>query len=366
MKKFDRFLVFVVIVVVIGFCFRGHFNNGKKDESKEVPEQKLEVSVAPIEAKDFALPSSYIGYAQEFKGLDIKPNISGFLTDVKVEGGDYVKKGDELFVIDNRTYIAAVNDAKASLNKTKADLDNATSYYERIKNTKEGAVSQSQRDSAKASFLEAQGSYNQALAQLKTAQVNLDYTVLTAPNDGYLGDVSVNVGDYVSPQTSLAYLLKYSPMKIVFSIPQADFVKFQQEKFSESWIKLKRRDKSEFKNKVLKLFTDNQFNQDTSSVPIYLRVENTQKNFLPGSYVNVVVEKPIKNGIVVDKDKLVLEPHGNFVYILKDGIITKTPVELGGYLEFQYYISNGLKGGDLLITTPVRPSQVGKHAEVKK
>ena len=108
-----------------------------------------------------------MGYVTPIKSVNLVPNVSGYIQDVWVEGGQKVKYGDNLLLIDQREYKAALDSAKANLEKARATLANAKVYYQRISKAGNKAISKTEIDNAKAKYLSAKAEESAAKADLE-------------------------------------------------------------------------------------------------------------------------------------------------------------------------------------------------------
>ena len=151
------------------------------------PKRELVLNVIPLKPQDVTVTTTHVGYVTPIKSVELVPNVSGYIADVLVEGGQKVKAGDNLVLIDQRRYKAELNAAVAAVTQAQADFNNAKVYYERIQKAGGKAVSQSEADSAKARYLSALGSLEEARANQAKAQVMYDYTVLQSSIDGIVG-----------------------------------------------------------------------------------------------------------------------------------------------------------------------------------
>ena len=214
-KDAGRFSVlFFVVLIVAGYFAWQHYK-----KTPETAEEAVErtVSAAPLIEREAEVEKNYIGYVTPVHDVSVRPYISGFVDEIRVKGGSEVKAGDVMVIIDQAEYKARLDAAKASFN-------NSSVYYQRMQKAGARAVSKTELDNAKASFLSAEAALEQAKAALAEAQVNYDYTVIRATIDGVVGDVPLSKGDYVSPENVLLTVIQYNPIRVVFSITDKDYL----------------------------------------------------------------------------------------------------------------------------------------------
>ncbi|MBQ4472613.1 MAG: efflux RND transporter periplasmic adaptor subunit [Alphaproteobacteria bacterium] len=328
---------------------------------------ELAVSVKKIEPEQVVVTHEYIGHVIAIQAVSVLPYISGFIDQVLVSGGAKVRRGQTLFILKQDQYLAAIDVAKAQLSQANADLEKARLYFERIEQTPNGAISKTELDNARSNFLAAEAVVTSAKAQLKSAEVNYDYTIIQAPIDGIVGNITATPGEYVSPQLNpLAYILQYNPIRVVFSMPDKDFLNLGTDVnfFKTGLLKLKLPNGQVWTGKGSVKFADNKVAANTSSIDLFADFENAEHKLLPGGYVKVLYEEQIADAIVVNRQWITTHPNGDFVYVLKDNMITKVPVRLGASIQKRVLVVSGLKQGDLLIVDPITTNMVGQRATI--
>lgn len=140
----------------------------------------------------------------EARTLMISSKVGGFVSEVKADMGDSFKKGDLLLKIDDRDYVNSVEHATAELASTDVRLQDAQKSYNRLASLySKGAVTQAQNDTASAGLNDLKAKHQSAQSQVKQAELNLAYTELKAPFDGFVAKRSAEAGQYVGPGTPL-------------------------------------------------------------------------------------------------------------------------------------------------------------------
>lgn len=356
MKKIIGILV---ILVVLGGVWVGYFIGQSKTKERPVVASPRQVPVIKLAPQEITQTQDYIGFIQTPKKVEITPNIAGYVVQVFVQGGESVKKGDPLFILDQRALLAQLNSAIADRLQAEAKLENAKSYLKRLRKTPQQAISATNLDTAKADYKTARGAVMAARAQQKQAETNLAYTYLSAPFDGILGDVSIVVGDYVSPEKGLALLVKTSPVRVQFALPFAD--KGILPELKKAKISLLSTQGQPLLTQGKIVFTDNQITPTTDSLTIYADFQNPQNEVLGGAAVFVHFEQNYQ-GILIPKNTVQQTPKGNFAFLLQDGKIKNIPLSITDSIGENYWIETGLKAGDLLITAPLTQKEVGQTA----
>ena len=175
-----------------------------------------------IEKKDITVPVKFSARLKGQTDVTITPQVSGQLINICVKEGDKVKKGQVLFVIDQRTAKLELESAEANLQAAIAQENSAKLEYESNKNLFEKKiVSQYTLTSAENSYKQAQASVAQARSAVNRAKVNLGFCTITATVSGIIGEIPVRTGDQVSPMTQLTMLSGNTTMYAEFSVTES-------------------------------------------------------------------------------------------------------------------------------------------------
>ena len=361
MLQWKKFIPWFVIVITLIICFSVHYDHQKHiEQSSKGQLNPMSVLVQPIHREDFIMTKDFIGRVEAYQGQTIYPMISGFIQEILIDGGDAVSIGEPLFVLNQDIYRAKVAQAEADVAKAKADMENASIYLKRVQHTPSETVSENLLDNAQNSYKSAHAAYLAAVAALEQAHIELGYTVLRSRLDGIVGNFSVSVGDYVSPQTNLGYILQISPVKIAFSVPARDYM--NPDFFDDYDVQLLLPDGSVYPEQAELVFMDNQFNQGTNSAIVYVLAENPQAILLPNSSVTVRLKKQLKQEILIPQTAVQMDDKENSIYVLRDGIITKLPIIIEGTVGDQYYVQGNINPHDQLIIQRLEPTMIGQKA----
>ena len=294
--------------------------------NEETPEDRTvpAVVVEPVIEIEFADSVTEIGEVKAFETVALSANVSGFLTEANFQEGKLVKKGTKLFQIDPVVYEAAVNKADAEVNKAKAKLINSQIEYNRQKQMLASkATAQSSYDAAEMNLRTAQAELKSAEAELAEKKVNLKYTEILAPFDGYIGFRNFSVGNMVGPSSGvLAYITKAGDVKIYFSIDELTLLRIF-ENYPDSQIDVKNAPKvkvflqngKEYKEKVWISAWNNMVRDGT--IQIQATAEDPEELLIPGQYVKVVVQvSPLRKRVMVKQEAIMREQLGTFVFVV--------------------------------------------------
>ena len=188
----------------------------KVQQTRDLPA----VVVEPAVEMEFADSVTEVGEVKAYDTVGLSANVSGFLTEANFKEGELVKKGVKLFQIDPSVYDAAVKKAEADVNKYHAELVNKDIEFKRQQQMlKTNATSKRSYDSAEMNLRTAKAELKSAEATLAEKKVDLGYTKITAPFDGYIGFKKYSVGNMVGPSSgALAVITAAGNVKIYFSM----------------------------------------------------------------------------------------------------------------------------------------------------
>ncbi|MBR1648166.1 MAG: efflux RND transporter periplasmic adaptor subunit [Alphaproteobacteria bacterium] len=329
----------------------------KKENPPELKEKEIEA--VAVKAENTLIKKSYIGYVTPVNAVDVRPQISGFIKEVLISGGQKVKAGDKLLVIDQRSYEATLEAVSAAADKASAEYLFAKDYYERVEKAGDKAFSLNEIKDAKTKYLAAQMTLKQALSEVKKAEVDLSYTVIYATIDGISGNIGLSVGDYISPQAKLFEIIQTDPIRVVFSITDKDYLSESRlpRMFENEKITVTLADGSIYPYKGVFGYADNKIDRATNAVAVYADFANPRGELISNAYVTVDIEKQYR-GVVIAKDLVNLNPEGNFVYVAKNGKISRHTAEIVSDYGNNYVLNNNFTADMSLIKSKITPQDL--------
>lgn len=305
-------------------------------------------------------PQEFMGHVEPIEKTDLRAQIDGTIAEVAFTEGSMVKAGDLLFLIDPRVYEARVAQAKAALEKAKASSENADRYYARISAVDKRSVTEAEIDQAYATMLEARAAIAQCEADLKSAEINLGYTRITAPISGRIGKSLLKKGDYVAPSMgSLARIVQTDPVRVVFSIPDKALLQGRRVIEAEGKIEairaqLRLPDGSIYEHNGEADFVSNEIDSATASLAIRYRFANPNQFLVSNGYVTVLLsEAEPKQVIAVPTGAVLANATGDYVYLNVNGTAVRRIVKLGETQGGYIAILEGLSEGEEVITEGV-------------
>lgn len=221
--KINQINVLALLLATGGLVFSSCKGNSDQQQGMQVPE----FEVMTVANTDATLETAYPTSLQGENDVEIRPQVSGFLTKVNVKEGDHVNKGQVLFTIDQVQLQAAVEQAQAAVAVAQANVNTSTTNANNNKILLDkNIISASAYQTSVDALNSAKAQLSQAQAALTSAKKNLSYTVVTAPVAGVVGTIDYKEGTLVSPSTLLTVLSNNSDMEANFSLTEKDVLNF--------------------------------------------------------------------------------------------------------------------------------------------
>jgi len=294
--------------------------------------------------------------------VEIRPQVDGYLDKIFVDEGSYVKKGQSLFRIDGRTYTEQLNNAKASLATAKANLANAEINLSKIKPlVQNNVVSDVQLKTAQAAYDAAAAGVAQAQATVQSAEINIGYTLIKAPVDGYIGRIPLKIGSLVGRTTPgpLTVISEIKEVFAYFSFSENDFLEFKNQ-FEGNTIeeKIKRLppvelvlpDGTVYPHKGKVQLVAGQFDNSIGAISFRAMFPNADRLLRSGNTGKVRIPQSLSNATVVPQEATFEIQDKVFVFALGDSnkVVSK-PIVISGKTANYYFVENGVKAGEKIV-----------------
>ena len=315
-----------------------------------------------IEKSDITVPMKFSAKLKGETDVTITPQVSGQLMKICVTEGDQVKKGQVLFIIDQRNAQLELESAQASLQAAIAQENSARIEYESNKNLYEKKiVSKYTFDTAENSYNQAQASVAQYRAQVNRAKVNLGYCTITAPVTGSIGEIPVRTGDQVSPSTYLTTVSGNANMDAEFSLPETILSMMLSEGFSTDPSALSKysldvsfimKNGAEYEHKGKITRATGVVNASTGTISLKATFPNPKGLLYSGMQGNVVIPLQEQGVMVIPQEAVVKLQDKQQVYkVQPDSTATAIEVTTQDIYDGEHYIAlTGLNEGDKIVT----------------
>jgi membrane fusion protein, multidrug efflux system len=321
------------------------------------------VVVATVTQRDVSKQKVYVGRVQAIKTVQITARVEGWLEQRDFKEGGFVKKDQLLFVIEQTSYKAAVEQSEADVEANQAQLKNDQLDYDRNKSlaaTKD--VTQETLDSSKSTLDVSNANVKKSKAALETSNLNLSYTEIHSPIDGRISAANVDVGNLVSPSTgTLATIVSMDPIYVTFYVSNRDLLAARKAgvvKGAKSPLTpyLTLSDGSAYAHPGKLNYLGVQVDQSTDTIEVRAEFPNPDYVLIPGQFVNVTVMSDKKrSAAVVPQVSVQQDQSGYYVLVVgKDEKVARRNIELGQQVETDWVVTKGLAKGEKVIVEGIQ------------
>lgn len=321
------------------------------------------VGVITLQPQRVTLNTELAGRTVATQVAEVRPQVTGLIkTRAFTEGSD-VKAGQLLYQIDPASYQAALDSAKASLAKAEANATTArlkAGRYDQLAAI--DAVSQQLRDDARAALQQAQADVEAAKAAVRTAQIDLDRTRVTAPVAGRIGRSAVTPGALVTANqaTALATVQQLDPIYVDVTQTSAELLSLQRQladgslqrdSAGQARVTLLLEDGSTYPLEGKLQFSELQVDPASGSVTLRAQFPNPKRQLLPGMYVRAQVQTGTQaQALLVPQAAVSRDARGNATALVaKDGKAEARVLQTAGVVNGQWRVTSGLAAGEQLI-----------------
>ena len=347
----SRIVLFAFCLTLLSSCGKKGFDMGGAPEC----------AVQTLQPATVNLTSSYPATIKGKQDVEIRPQVSGFITKVCVDEGSMVRKGQVLFIIDPTQYEAAARSAKAAVATAEAAVSTQqiTVDNKRALN-KKNIISDYDLAMAENSLASAKAQLASAKAQLISAEQNLGFTNVKSPSDGIVNDIPYRLGSLVSPSitTPLTIVSDITEMYVYASLTEKELLELVRKDGSQSAavetypeVQLQLSDGSTYDQKGKIETISGVINANTGAVSIRATFPNSNHLLRSGGMGNLITPYHMENALVVPQKATTEIQDKKFVFLqqpdntVKMNEITILNIDNGQ----EYVVTSGLKQGDLIV-----------------
>jgi multidrug efflux system membrane fusion protein len=279
-----------------------------------------EVSVAQVLQRDVTQWNDVTGRVAAVETVELRPRVSGYIERVAYREGDEVRKGQLLFVIDQRPYRAALAQAEANLERARSEARLARSQDARAQALIDAkAISREEFDTRKAATAQGDAGVRAAEAAVATARLDLQFTEVRSPIDGRAGRAQVTTGNLAQADvTQLTTVVSLDPVHVYFESDEQAFLR--DGTASRRPVRVGLADESGYPHEGVVDFVDNQVDPATGTIRARAVLPNPDRRFTPGLFARVQLEGGARAQALLIDDKAVLtDQDRKYVYVLGKG-----------------------------------------------
>jgi membrane fusion protein (multidrug efflux system) len=320
------------------------------------------VKTVKLQEKAVTLEKDFVGQVYGFNDIAIRTRVEGYVDDIAFKQGSFVKQGDLLYRIDPEPLVQAVNSAQSEVARSMVNNEKAKSDLARIQPLADiNAVSKRDLDAAVAAKKGSDELVKAAQANLRLAQIQLDYATIKAPVDGIIGKSLARIGEFVGRSPNPVILNTVSTvdsLRVEFFVTESDYLAWANHTKStdgtdkgEQQLQLILSDGSLFPHKGRVNFINREVNNITGTILIESIFPNPDRLIRPGQFARVRAAVSTLPKALLIPQRCVNELQGNFfvMRINQEGTVEQVPVKLGqAYRDF-YIINDGLSANDEVV-----------------
>ncbi|MGU3628414.1 efflux RND transporter periplasmic adaptor subunit [Comamonas sp. C24C] len=329
------------------------------------PPPAPEVQVAEVALQAIRPWDEFNGRIEAVESVQLRSRVSGYIERIAFAEGQEVKKGQLLFVIDQRPYRAALASAQAQLERARAAAGLAQTQDQRARQlVAENAVSREEADTRAATLTQATAQVRAAEAELATARLQLDFTEVRAPITGRASRALLTVGNMAqADQSVLTTLVSQDPVYAYFDADEHSFLRYQKAGLSGQGraVRVALVGDSGFAHAGTLDFSDNQLQPGTGTMRLRARLANPDRMLTPGLFARVQMQSGPERqeaetqALLIDDKAVLTDQDRKYVYVVGEGnLAERRDLTLGRMVDGRRLVEKGLAAGDRLVVGGVQ------------
>jgi membrane fusion protein (multidrug efflux system) len=348
------FISSLILLIVMGLslssCTEGNSKENNQTEAVNIP-------VLELQPQTVEVPQTYLADIQAVQFVEVRSKVEGFVDQIIVDEGQYVKKGQRLFQLSSAEYNEMVNSARANLAKAKAEQSAAKVEMERLQIlVSKKIISPSELELAKSKKAVADSHIAEAESMLKAAQTGLSYTTVKAPFDGIVDRIPHKIGSLVTENDLLTSITDISSVFAYYKVNENEYLNFMRSKieggdtdaFSEQ-LTLILSDGEKYPLKGKLETTEGDIESGTGSIGFRVRFPNSDNLIKHGASGKIQMMSKMENIYLIPQKSTFEIQDFTYVYVVdKDNT-----VKVRSFKPIQrfdiYYIADGFEPGDKIV-----------------
>src|SRR5713226_5870661 len=364
----------LLLVVLAGggaFAFTHGFGS-KTSAPKPSAPTPVPIVAGTVEQHDVPIYLTGVGTVVAYNTDIVRAQIQGQIVSINFTEGQSVHTGDLLAQIDPRPYQAQIDQFTATLDRDRAQLQNAEANLARYTPLlSRGYATPQLVDTQKAQVAQLQAAAKADQAVIEAANVQLSYTRLTSPIDGVIGIRQVDVGNIIHPTDAngLVVVTQLQPISVIFPLPETDLPQIQQQqlqtKASLGVLAYSQDNKVKLDEGELTL-VDNEILQTTGSIRLKANFPNKTHRLWPGELINVRLLLDTRHdGLTVPASVVQQGPQGAYAYVVNpDSSVAIRPIKVAQISDGQALIDSGLKANEQVVVDGQYKLLSGAHVTI--
>src|SRR6267154_2412913 len=339
-----------------------------RSEAQTAPPSPPEVDAAQVVSRAARQWDEFTGRVAAPDAVDIRARVSGYIERIAFKGGDEVKAGALLFVIDPRPYRAAYDSAVAQLERARATAQLAQTQDQRAQVLiGADAISRDESETRRAGLSQSSADVRAAEAVVATAQLNLGFTEVRSPIAGRVSRAILTVGNLAqADQSVLTSVVSQDPVYVYFQPDEQTYLRYAalarkgQRPGSANPVRIGLANDTGFPYSGTVNFVNNQVDSATGTINLRAVVPNPDRVFIPGLYARVQLEGSAEfKAMLIDDKAIMTDQDRKYVYVVgpKDEALRKD-ITLGGFADELRIVRSGLDANDKVIVAGLQKTFV--------
>lgn len=323
------------------------------------------VTLAPVEQKELVEWEEFTGRVEAVEAVELKPRVSGYITQVHFQAGALVKKGEVLFTIDQRPFETKLRAAKAEVQRAEANAQAMKREFDRVSSLLAAkAIAPEQAETRESMNLQAQAGLEAAKAAEHSAEIEFEHSTVEAPISGRISRTMTTTGNYVTAGTTLlTTIVTVDPVYVYADIDENSLLKLQALQRNKTTftngdgrmpVELQLSNEKDFPHQGHVESFDNRLDAGTGSMVLRAEFSNTDGVLTPGLFARIRLPMTAKYKALLVDEKSILTDQAN-KYVLgvdeskQPAVSVYKPVTIGPAIDGKRIVRTGLKADDKII-----------------
>lgn len=360
------FFLILCVAVVSASC------NRPKNKSAAPP--NVHLSVMTMASQDVSVPQEYICEINAVQFVEIRARVQGYLEEILIDEGQWVKKGQPLFRLSSNEYRETVTRAEANLRRAIAQAKTKTLEADRIGlMVKKNVISATELEVATAQKEAAESGVSEANSVLENARINLGYTFIRAPFDGIIDRIPFKKGSLINTGSLLTSISNIDEVYAYFRVSEAEYLQYLKNdprgsnvKTIHQLVSLVLADGSSYPEPGYVETVEGDFDKSTGTIAFRARFKNPNKLIKHGSTGKILVARSWNNALLIPQQSAFTVQDKYFVFVLdqESKARSKNITTLERYKDC--FITNGLSPGDRVVIEGIQQLRDGMLVVPKK
>jgi len=331
-----KYLAFISVCALLTHTSCNHHNEEKEEEVNFLVTSPLKI--------DTSITREYVCQIHAIQHIEIRALEKGYLQNIYIDEGQFVKKGQIMFQIMPLIYNAELQKAQAEVNFVEIEYQNTKLLSEKnVVSPNELALAKAKLDKAK--------------AEMSLAQTHLLFTEIRAPFDGIIDHFQVRLGSLINEGDLMTTLSDNSEMWVYFNVPEAEYLNYKTNSVSENLLKVNllmaNNQIFKYSGEVRAIEAD--FNNETGNIAFRATFPNPEKLLRHGETGNIEMKIPLKNAIIIPQKATYEVLEKKYVFVVdKNNVVHSREITIASEMPDLYIVKNGLSENEKILLEGIR------------